>query len=263
MPALEALGYELRVREPSWHQHRCLQLASPRVNLHVFGPDCPRQSVIACSATGCAAARGSAAVCTGQAGRGQRYAGHDAVQPAQAGHSARHLRPRVPRGRLHRLNARPSRQEPCMSTQSAAAAPGRRSRPRSIRRAGSAASFSLVVGDGAARRRAPTDARLRVGRRKMGPCTWSLPDGGAPWRMGSRTADAAAGAAGVVTCADYERAVPARWALSFRRALGAGFRCLAQHRTLACCVRREGCFPGEAWEKPRAWFSDPLHELLA
>ena len=41
MPALEALGYELRVREPSWHQHRCLQLASPRVNLHVFGPDCP------------------------------------------------------------------------------------------------------------------------------------------------------------------------------------------------------------------------------
>ncbi|WZB72408.1 GrpB family protein [Achromobacter xylosoxidans] len=41
VPALEALGYELRVREPSWHQHRCLQLASPRVNLHVFGPDCP------------------------------------------------------------------------------------------------------------------------------------------------------------------------------------------------------------------------------
>ncbi|HBO3045121.1 TPA: GrpB family protein [Pseudomonas aeruginosa] len=41
VPALEQLGYRLRIREPSWHQHRCLQLESPRVNLHVFGPDCP------------------------------------------------------------------------------------------------------------------------------------------------------------------------------------------------------------------------------
>ncbi len=41
VPALQAMGYVLTVREPSWHQHRCLQLASPRVNLHVFGPDCP------------------------------------------------------------------------------------------------------------------------------------------------------------------------------------------------------------------------------
>ncbi|WP_176088671.1 GrpB family protein [Achromobacter anxifer] len=41
VPALEALGYALILREPSWHQHRLLQLASPRVNLHVFGPDCP------------------------------------------------------------------------------------------------------------------------------------------------------------------------------------------------------------------------------
>lgn len=38
---LEALGYDLYIREPSWHQHRCLRLASPRANLHVFGPDCP------------------------------------------------------------------------------------------------------------------------------------------------------------------------------------------------------------------------------
>ena len=41
VPALEAIGYLLTVREPSWHQHRCLQRGSPRVNLHVFGPDCP------------------------------------------------------------------------------------------------------------------------------------------------------------------------------------------------------------------------------
>jgi GrpB-like predicted nucleotidyltransferase (UPF0157 family) len=41
VPVLERLGYVLIIREPSWHEHRCLRLAEPRVNLHVFGPDCP------------------------------------------------------------------------------------------------------------------------------------------------------------------------------------------------------------------------------
>lgn len=41
VPALEGLGYDLFVREPGWHEHRCLRLEDPRVNLHVFGPDCP------------------------------------------------------------------------------------------------------------------------------------------------------------------------------------------------------------------------------
>lgn len=41
LPALEEIGYYLTVREPSFHQHRCLRLPEPRVNLHVFGPDCP------------------------------------------------------------------------------------------------------------------------------------------------------------------------------------------------------------------------------
>lgn len=40
-PPLEAIGYRLTVREPSWHQHRCFRLDQPRVNLHVFGPDSP------------------------------------------------------------------------------------------------------------------------------------------------------------------------------------------------------------------------------
>lgn len=39
--ALEKLGYQLIIREPEWHQHRCLRLNAPRVNLHVFGPNCP------------------------------------------------------------------------------------------------------------------------------------------------------------------------------------------------------------------------------
>jgi len=41
VPPLERLGYYLNIREPSFHQHRCLVLPEPRVNLHVFGPDCP------------------------------------------------------------------------------------------------------------------------------------------------------------------------------------------------------------------------------
>lgn len=41
VPPLEHLGYILVIREPSFHEHRCLRLAEPRVNLHVFGPDCP------------------------------------------------------------------------------------------------------------------------------------------------------------------------------------------------------------------------------
>lgn len=40
VPALEAVGYTLRIREPDWYQHRMLKRASPDVNLHVFGPDC-------------------------------------------------------------------------------------------------------------------------------------------------------------------------------------------------------------------------------
>lgn len=41
VPALERIGYVLTVREPSFHEHRCLRLTTPRVNLHVFGPDSP------------------------------------------------------------------------------------------------------------------------------------------------------------------------------------------------------------------------------
>ncbi|WP_199757627.1 GrpB family protein [Micromonospora sp. Llam0] len=42
LPALGRLGYVLTVREPSFHEHRCLKLTDPWVvNLHVFGPNCP------------------------------------------------------------------------------------------------------------------------------------------------------------------------------------------------------------------------------
>jgi GrpB-like predicted nucleotidyltransferase (UPF0157 family) len=41
LPELEQLGFELVVREPWWHEHRCLTLEEPRCNLHVFSPDSP------------------------------------------------------------------------------------------------------------------------------------------------------------------------------------------------------------------------------
>jgi GrpB-like predicted nucleotidyltransferase (UPF0157 family) len=41
VPSLERAGFALVIREPRWHQHRCLRLADPRCNLHVFGANCP------------------------------------------------------------------------------------------------------------------------------------------------------------------------------------------------------------------------------
>lgn len=36
LPALEAGGYVLRIREPDWHQHRLLKGPDTNINLHVF-----------------------------------------------------------------------------------------------------------------------------------------------------------------------------------------------------------------------------------
>jgi len=36
VPALEAAGYVLRVREPDWHQHRLFKGSDTNINLHVF-----------------------------------------------------------------------------------------------------------------------------------------------------------------------------------------------------------------------------------
>jgi GrpB-like predicted nucleotidyltransferase (UPF0157 family) len=41
VPALEAIGFRLAVREPWWYGHRVLRADDPRCNLHVFGFDSP------------------------------------------------------------------------------------------------------------------------------------------------------------------------------------------------------------------------------
>jgi GrpB-like predicted nucleotidyltransferase (UPF0157 family) len=40
VPALEAAGYMLSIREPEWYQHRMLRGTNPTVNLHVFSVGC-------------------------------------------------------------------------------------------------------------------------------------------------------------------------------------------------------------------------------
>jgi len=39
VPALEAAGFELHLREPGWQEHRLLRHAAPTANLHVFAAD--------------------------------------------------------------------------------------------------------------------------------------------------------------------------------------------------------------------------------
>ena len=41
LPALEAAGYVLRVREPGFHEHRMLRTPAKDVHVHVFSPDSP------------------------------------------------------------------------------------------------------------------------------------------------------------------------------------------------------------------------------
>jgi len=41
VPALEAAGYVLRIREPDWHEHRMFNGPDTHVNLHVFSPGSP------------------------------------------------------------------------------------------------------------------------------------------------------------------------------------------------------------------------------
>lgn len=40
VPALEAEGYMLRIREPNWYEHRVFKGPDTDVNLHVFSPGC-------------------------------------------------------------------------------------------------------------------------------------------------------------------------------------------------------------------------------
>ena len=41
VPALEAAGYVLRIREPDWYEHRVFKGPDTDVNLHVFSAGCP------------------------------------------------------------------------------------------------------------------------------------------------------------------------------------------------------------------------------
>jgi GrpB-like predicted nucleotidyltransferase (UPF0157 family) len=41
LPPLQGAGYELRVREPEWHEHRMFRTAARDVHIHVYSLGCP------------------------------------------------------------------------------------------------------------------------------------------------------------------------------------------------------------------------------
>ncbi len=41
VPAMEAAGYVLRIREPDWYEHRMFKGPDAEINLHVFSAGCP------------------------------------------------------------------------------------------------------------------------------------------------------------------------------------------------------------------------------
>lgn len=41
LPRMEAAGFELRVREPDFHEHRMFRTPGREVHVHVFSPDSP------------------------------------------------------------------------------------------------------------------------------------------------------------------------------------------------------------------------------
>lgn len=41
VPAMEAAGYVVRIREPDWYEHRVFKGPDTDVNVHVFSPGCP------------------------------------------------------------------------------------------------------------------------------------------------------------------------------------------------------------------------------
>ncbi len=108
VPALEALGFVLTVREPWWQGHRLLRLDPPALgeslgcHLHVFGPDSAEPWKHRSSATGCARTPTSGSSTPPRSAppptpRARRRGALDALQRPQAGRGARDLRPCLPR----------------------------------------------------------------------------------------------------------------------------------------------------------------------
>ncbi|HEX5166459.1 MAG TPA: GrpB family protein [Thermomicrobiales bacterium] len=48
VPALDAAGYTLRIREPDWFEHRLLKGPDTDINLHVFSAGCPEITRMLC-----------------------------------------------------------------------------------------------------------------------------------------------------------------------------------------------------------------------
>jgi GrpB-like predicted nucleotidyltransferase (UPF0157 family) len=46
LPQLQGAGYELRVREPDWHEHRMFRTIARDVHIHIYSAGCPKSIAI-------------------------------------------------------------------------------------------------------------------------------------------------------------------------------------------------------------------------
>ena len=124
VPALEEAGFALRIREPRWHEHRCLVSFAPAANLHVWSPGSPEAIRHHMFHDWLRPPRRPGSVRRRQAPgrRDCRGRGGDGLQPAQAAGSPRDPRPHVPRPR-HALTG--SGQDACWTPALRASGAGR------------------------------------------------------------------------------------------------------------------------------------------
>jgi GrpB-like predicted nucleotidyltransferase (UPF0157 family) len=65
LPAIQAAGYVLRLREPDWFQHRLLKGPDSDINLHLFSAGCPETDRMLLFGTGSAATPATASCMRG------------------------------------------------------------------------------------------------------------------------------------------------------------------------------------------------------
>jgi GrpB-like predicted nucleotidyltransferase (UPF0157 family) len=101
VPALAALGYVLTIRERTWYEHRMLRHDQPRINLHVFGRNCPEHARHILFRDWLRTHPGGLRPIYACEGRGQdRRHQSPGLQPKQGGRSPGHLRHDIRQPRL-------------------------------------------------------------------------------------------------------------------------------------------------------------------
>jgi GrpB-like predicted nucleotidyltransferase (UPF0157 family) len=113
LPAMQAAGYVLHLREPDWFQHRLLKGPDTDINLHVFSAHCPEPTGCCCFGTGFAATPAIGTCMSAPSGSWpHRPGGRCSSTPTPRPRSSARSWP-GPRAPTHRR--RPRRRPPAMS----------------------------------------------------------------------------------------------------------------------------------------------------